>query len=129
MPRGAHEMVLATVKVNGPRGKVRLRRNCWVLLLWWGRVSLTLSPKLPISTCPNWTHSSRPYLSCPPCEALGEPPTWSQSLLTLHCFAIIRAIIVVWSTDQWIDWLVHSFNVFVTHSISAIRHIREEADE
>lgn len=50
------------------------------------------------------------------------------SFTASFCPNIIRAIIAVWSVDQWIDWRLYSFNVFVT-PLSAVRHIREGAEE
>ena len=70
-----------------------------------------------ISACLNGTCSSKLSSSLSVQEAPWDPHFTDLTL--------IRTIFAVWSVDQWIDWLVHFVqHVFVTHSVSAIQHIR-----
>ena len=72
-----------------------------------------------ISACPNGTCSSKLSSSLSLQEAPRDPHFTGLT--------IIRAIFAIWSVDQWIDWFVYFVqHVFVTHSVSAIQHIRKE---
>lgn len=129
-PLSVSTMVTATIRANGPQGRVRLRRHCWAVVLVRRTFPYPVSRfPYPISTCPNGTHSSKPYSNPPLPDAVRDPPPgWNESLLSLHCCNRLEQLL---QFDQLINESIISFvqRVFVTHNISAIQPLREWADE